>query len=139
MITKDLILLELYDNYCLRAKDIKKRVNTSISTTLTRLRKDKLIERDTVDYQKVNYNITEDDKDYVMKSIRIRILEELSIKNDMTSKELKIKINGGVSPLLSRMRRDKQIKRKINPDNGNDIRYSITEEGFKILKGFKEM
>jgi DNA-binding HxlR family transcriptional regulator len=139
MLTKDLILLELYDNYCLRAKDIKERLNTSISTTLTRLRKDKLIERDTVDYQKVNYNITEDGRDYVMKSIRIRILEALSRTNKMKSKELKVKINGGVSPLLSRMRRDKQIKRNINPDNGNDITYSITETGFKVLKEFKEM
>ena len=132
------ILCLLYDNGMLRFKEIQKRVNTTVSTPLKRLMNEKLIEKIKGEkYHETYYVITDNGKDNVTKTTRLRILEELSKKNMQTQTELKRKINNTVSPVLGRMRRDKQVERLYNQDNGNDIRYSITKFGLENLKEYK--
>ena len=122
----------------LRVKELNKIFNTTISTTLRRLKNEKLIEKiKGKNYNETYYVITDNGKDYVTKTTRLRILEELSKTNMQTPTELKHKINNTVSPVLGRMRRDKQVERLYNQDNGNDIRYSITELGLKCLKNYE--
>ena len=76
------ILCLLYDNGMLRFKEIQKRVNTTVSTPLKRLMNEKLIEKIKGEkYHETYYVITDNGKDNVTKTTRLRILEELSKKN----------------------------------------------------------
>ena len=69
----------------------------------------------------------------IMMTTRIQILNELKQQNTQSPIQLKTKLGKHVSSMLGRMHKDKEIQRNLNPNHGNDIRYSITQKGINQL------
>ena len=139
MLTRYKILNLLFEYKKLRPMEIQKKLGVTISNQIKTLRNHKFIKRINNNHKVTVYEITESGVDEVIKSTRIRILEELNVNSMQTPRNLKSKINSTVSPMLTRMRKDKQILRTFNQDNGNDIRYSITHKGLQDLNNYLEM
>lgn len=136
-LTRDLILMELYTNGIQRQNKLHLKLKTTISKQLKYLLNQKLIQKfKGTEYNAIAYDITNAGVKEVMKTTRIRILEELNANPNLTQTELKTTVGASVSPMMTRLRRDKEIQRHVNPNNRNDIVYTLTQKGYAYLKDY---
>ena len=89
-------------------------------------------------YNAVAYDITDNGIDEVMKTTRVRILEELKSNANLTQFELKELIGASVSPMMSRLRKDKEIERTPNQNRPGKVIYTITQKGHKYLNDYNK-